>query len=435
MIVRTIHEWGRIGYGTSLDKIPEEDAERVAGVARSSVLAGDGGDGVLVHERHCLKAKGVVGMIATPNCQLEILPKIDSNRGIREDDSNSLFRKNLIYMLSVVDNLKVDHGTISEVSWQKDTVLELLISLFCEEVSGAIRKGVPYEYISYEDDLSVIRGRLDIVRQFSTNIMSPHRLACQFDILSCDIALNQLIRLAVTKLLNVSQLESNRQRLRQIYSIYADVTNIDERVFRDYHMTIDRSNHYWSTSASLAKKFVLGRHQDIRYGSEIGWSLLFDMSKLFERYVSLLFYKAFNGTALEVILQDSDSYSLYKEGAGVRSVRPDLVIAMNGRAISVVDMKWKKVSTKNGSLIGCVPRNDIYQMIVYSKIFRCDAMLLYPRHSGILEHQIAETYAITAPDSRNQLVVATVDVTEDPGKQIDSIKNLFNFECARPEVA
>ena len=77
MIRRTIREWERIGYGEDENEIPPPQADRIAAVAQVSDFSGRGGDGVLEHGRRGLRARGVVGVIATSDCQLEILPKIE----------------------------------------------------------------------------------------------------------------------------------------------------------------------------------------------------------------------------------------------------------------------------------------------------------------------------------------------------------------------
>ena len=77
MIRRTLREWQRIGYGDDDTTIPPAEADRIAAMAARSSFAGRGGEGVLEHGRKGLRARGVVGVIAAPGCQLEILPKIE----------------------------------------------------------------------------------------------------------------------------------------------------------------------------------------------------------------------------------------------------------------------------------------------------------------------------------------------------------------------
>ena len=108
MIRRTIREWERIGYGTDESTIPAPYADRIAATARASAFSGTGGEGVLEHGWKGLRARGVVGVIATPDCQLEILPKIEGagERGV----DNATLRHRLIHMLAMAWNIRVDAG-------------------------------------------------------------------------------------------------------------------------------------------------------------------------------------------------------------------------------------------------------------------------------------------------------------------------------------
>lgn len=57
--------------------MPETQADRFATVARTLTLSERGGEGVLEYGREGLRVCGIVGVIATPGCQLKILPKIE----------------------------------------------------------------------------------------------------------------------------------------------------------------------------------------------------------------------------------------------------------------------------------------------------------------------------------------------------------------------
>ncbi|GGA03433.1 hypothetical protein GCM10011497_37410 [Elstera cyanobacteriorum] len=74
----TVREWDKLAYGDGEGQIPVHHADRLAGLAARSVFAGRGGSGVLEHGRQALRARGVVGVLAAGDANLEILPKIVS---------------------------------------------------------------------------------------------------------------------------------------------------------------------------------------------------------------------------------------------------------------------------------------------------------------------------------------------------------------------
>ena len=174
MIRRTIREWERIAYGSGATEIPESLADRLAAEARTSAFAGTSGHGVLEHGRKGLRARGVVGVIATPGCQLEILPKIE---GANETGvAHAKLRERLIHMLAVARGIRIDARGVAQLEWQRDTILEVLIRLYCSKLADAVRQGLPQQYAERDDDLPALRGRLDVTRQFSALAVSPQKL-------------------------------------------------------------------------------------------------------------------------------------------------------------------------------------------------------------------------------------------------------------------
>src|SRR3546814_5579824 len=179
----TVREWDKIAYGDGEGQIPHRHANRLASLAARSAFAGRGGSGVLEHGWHALRARGVVGILATNEASLEVLPKIDVAPGETIDYQNAAIRKRLVHMLAVALDIRIDLGAVTDLAWQRETLLEILIRIFCDKLTAALRKGMPRRYVGHDDDLPTLRGTLDITRQFTRRAVDPSRLSCRFDLL------------------------------------------------------------------------------------------------------------------------------------------------------------------------------------------------------------------------------------------------------------
>ncbi|WP_335727781.1 5-methylcytosine restriction system specificity protein McrC [Rhizobium gallicum] len=155
----TVREWDKLAYGAGEGRIPEGHASKLAALAERSVFAGRGGGGVLEHGRHALRARGIVGILSTGDVSLEILPKIDVAPSEAVDQQNAAIRKRLVHMLAVALDLKIDLGVVTDLAWQRETLLEILIRIFCNKLTEALRKGMPRRYVTRDEDLSVLRDR------------------------------------------------------------------------------------------------------------------------------------------------------------------------------------------------------------------------------------------------------------------------------------
>ena len=366
MIRRTIREWERISYGTDDTEIPESHADRLAAEARASAFSGSGGEGVLEHGRKGLRARGVVGVIATRGCQLEILPKIEGAGEGAVD--NATLRHRLIHMLAVARDIRIDVRAITQLGAQRDTILELLIRLFCTKLADAVRQGIPQQYIDQEDDLPALRGRLDVTRQFSTLAISPQKLACRFDARSPDIALNQVMRAAIGKLARLARAPDNQRALRELNFAYADISEVPPASLRWDLIALDRTNTRWRELLSLAHLFLRDRHQQTSAGPIDGFGLLFEMNILFEEFVGRLLARALAGTGLRVTAQGGHRDCLFEGETGRFRTRPDLIVRRGSHIDIIIDTKWKPIKQIDDPKRG-VSQADVYQLMAYGRLY------------------------------------------------------------------
>ena len=318
-------------------------------------------------------------MIVSDGCALEILPKIDT-LGEGQSQAIGSIRRHLIHMLAVVLDLKIDAGQITKLDWQRETLLEILIRLFSQKLADAVRRGMPRRYVEQGGDLPALRGRLNATRQFTTLAAEPSRLACRYDALTSDIALNRIMKAAVTQLTRITRKAVNQRRLRELAFTYsrhhrshgggAPMARSD---FKPYQRTVARI-------ANLAQLLLGERFQTTSAGSNDGFSLLFEMHTLFEEYVARIFKRALAETDLNVISQGGRVYCLETaDRRGIFQTRPDILIKRGNTVVQVIDTKWKRIGTRIEDPKHGVSQGDIYQMLAYGQLYQCPRLtLLYP---------------------------------------------------------
>ncbi|MDW3098853.1 MAG: restriction endonuclease [Alphaproteobacteria bacterium] len=432
MTRRTIREWEHISYGAGETEIAEAQADRLAAVARASVFSGRGGEGVLEHGRRGLRARGVVGVVATPDCQLEILPKIEGGSETRVSDAT--LRARLIHMLAVTYDLPIEAAAMTQLDWQHETVLELLIRLFCAKLTDAVRQGMPRQYLEHEKDLPSLRGRLNVTRQFSRLAVSPQKLACRFDALSPDTALNRVMRAAISKLLRMSGEPHNQRALRELKFAYADVVDVPPNALRWDQIVLDRTNRRWRDLLSLARLFLLDRHQQTGGGTIDGHALLFEMNILFEKYIERVLSRALVGTSFRVSSQGGNRSCLYEGDIGLFRTRPDIIIRQGDEVVLIIDTKWKRMTPRIDDPKQGVSQADVYQLMAYGRLYHCpNVVLLYPHHGDLPPDPICQRYSIATNEAHEKLIVATQDLTGTQRSHKDALRKLVR-NCLDHEI-
>jgi len=415
MIRRTVLEWDSIRYGAGEDEIPADAADRIAAVAATSPLAGRGEGGVLEHGRKALRARGVVGVVAAQGCALEILPKIDIP-GEEGRQAVGSIRRRLVHMLAVALDLRIESGQVTALDWQQETLLEILIRLFTTKLIDSVREGMPRRYLQHHDDLPVLRGRLDAKRQFTTLAADPAMLACHYDALTVDIALNQIMKAAVLRLARIARTNGNQMRLRELSFAYADVSDVPVAALRWDAVVLDRTNARWRELLNLARLLLGDRFQTTSSGGSDGFSLLFEMNVLFEEYVARMLKRGLAGTDLRVVSQGGRLYCLQTEDQrGLFQTRPDILIKRGDEVVQIIDTKWKRVAARVDDPKRGVSQGDVYQMMAYGELYRSSMLtLLYPHHAGLeVGDGVLTDHQITGGTKR--LRVATVDISRMSG--------------------
>jgi 5-methylcytosine-specific restriction enzyme subunit McrC len=433
MIHRTILEWQSLPYGddpTNLDVMPSRFADRIAAVAAASPLAGRGGGGVIEHGRKALRARGIVGVIAAEGCAVEILPKIDAPTDSKENQIGNI-RRRLVHMLAAALDMKIDAGQFTALDWQRDTLLEILIRLFSEKLVDAVRKGMPRRYVAEEEDLPALRGRLNAMRQFTTLAANPSRLACRYDALSPDIALNHIMKAAVTRLARIARSTANQRRLRELTFTYADIADIPVAALRWDTLVLDRTNARWRELLSMAKLLLGQRFQTTSAGASHGFSLLFEMHTLFEEYVARTLRRALAGSDLSVVSQGGRLYCLETEHGGLFQTKPDILIKQGRQVVQVIDTKWKRIAARIDDKKQGVSQADVYQMMAYGRLYDCARLtLLYPHHAALAgDDGIQASHHVVG--STHWLDTATINVASGSGIE-QRLRSLV--ETAAPAV-
>ncbi|WP_029618545.1 McrC family protein [Pseudorhizobium marinum] len=434
MIRRTIHEWGSISYGDADNEIPSYAADKLAAVAKSSLLAGRSGIRVLEHGRRALRAQGVVGIIAASDCALEILPKIDHDKG-NETEPVGTVRKRLVHMLAAVLDLKLEVGALTQLDWQRNSLLEILIGVFTQKLTDVLRQGMPRRYVECEEDLPSVRGRLDLARQFTTLAANPSLLACRFDALTRDIALNQIMKAAVQSLAGVARTVANQQRLRELGFLYLEVKGVPISALRWDEIVLDRTNNRWAELLRLAKMLLGQRFQTTSQGTGGGYSLLFEMNSLFEQYVARKLKQALRDTDLRVVSQGGQLHCLEDEdNKRLFRTRPDILIQRGDHVVQIIDTKWKRIVNAADDPKQGVSQGDVYQMMAYGQLYKCPRLtLLYPHHWGLSPPDgVHSTFRVRG--GNHFLEVRTLDIATDD-QLTDRLKALvIDTHLAKPRT-
>ena len=423
------HEWGRVPVGAGVPKgFTRPQADALLAAARAHPCGGREGTSILAdHHRH-LTARQVIGVLAGKGCSLEILPKVDP---AAPDEDAPTVRRRLLGMLDVALGLGLSEGGAAPLARQDETLLDILIRLFAARLLDEVRRGLPRRYVECEDDLSALRGRLDVVRQFTAHAVRPDRLACHFDALVADTPLLQIMKAAVIYLGRFCRTYDSQRRLTELRHLLDEVSDVTLGELPWDRVQLDRSNRRWHSLLNLAKLFLKRDWQSTHHDAKAsdGITLLFPMNVLFEAYIAALIRRALAGSDIDVVEQGGLRYCLgeWREGeetiGSVFQTKPDTILRSGREVLAIIDTKWKTLGEPSDAKRG-VSQSDVYQLMAYARLYACDdLMLLYPTTLNS-KPPFAHTFGIAAGYER--LRVAHVDISRTRTTVRDELARLVH---------
>ena len=389
----TIREWGHLSIGK--DGVSPEAAGRLHKLAERERRRLRTPQPILTRTASSsLQAGQVVGVLAVPGASVEILPKIG-------DDEDRAVRVALARMLAVAWGLPVADSEPALLATQRMDLLEVLVRLFADRLLAAVRRGLPHRYRLKEEDLPLLRGKLDVRRHLSRHVVRADRLACRFDELSVDTPFNRVLKAAVRRLAPVTRSAANQRKLGELAARFEFVGDssdpLRERVF------LDRTNSAFHRLHGLARLFLAGDWQSTTSGGEQGFALLFPMNELFEEFVGRSMKAAL--VPRHVRLQHAGEHALDGPRGALFGLNPDIVVDGD----IVIDTKWKKLEPDEPK--GGVNQSDVYQMLAYARAYKARRLvLLYPWHSGMGQPGVCRHWWIAGTET--PFDVATVDIGE-----------------------
>jgi 5-methylcytosine-specific restriction enzyme subunit McrC len=327
--------------------------------------------------RLSLVAQNFVGVINLGRDQVEILPKIEGKI--------SQVRHNLAKMISVVLDLELFDDDSTKVDKHCDSILEILVRLFCKKLWQCVRRGMVRRYETRSENLTMLRGRLSVSDQIRQNLARPDRLVCVFDEFSENNPLNQALKAALRVLSKVAKTQANQRSIAELLFCFQDVDDVAPVAISWEKAGTNRLSIRYKPVLALARLFIEGKSPDIVSGTGDGFALLFDMNQLFERYVGAVAKQVFAKDDLAVSLQGPKRHlARVASGIPVFELKPDIVVRGENGIAFIIDTKWKRL--KEQAYREGVTSTDVYQMYAYSTQYASpDVLLLYPHHSELGE--------------------------------------------------
>ncbi len=266
--------------------------------------------------------------------------------------------------------------TMQLVEWRADAadwevsndLVSVIAASFLDNAERALRGGMLQGYVTVDEDLYSVRGRIDFGRLSGRPRELPVPVAVTYDDYTTDVLENQLLAGAGSVLLRLGTLTpALTRRLRRLEFQLVDITPTRPSA-SPAEVRWTRLNDRYRSAVALARLILQSTAFDFEgEGSSRGSTLLVNMDRVFEDVVGRGIDRALVPMGFSVDLQHRAHLDHEKR----IDIRPDVVVSSGTDVVAVADLKNKRTGT--------ISPNDVYQAVGYATRFRLtEVSLVYP---------------------------------------------------------
>ena len=330
-----------------------------------------------------LKMGSHVGVVRTPcGCRFEILPKIGRTTEKPEDIDD--LRRLLVNMIRCLSDMP--HVELTENAGLRTArmpMLDIFIRQFLAAVRQVVRHGLRSDYVTREDNLQVLRGKLQIAGDIRHNLVRRDRFFVAFDEYLPDRAENRLLHSALRLALQAAEGWDTQRLARELLFAFDGVPESRSVADDLQRIRLDRGMESYRLALDWARLLLKGLTPVPAAGSIDAPPLLFPMEKLFEAYVARHLRKQLAGN-LRLVVRPKAGHLVRHRGQHWFKLRPDLSVSDGATDLAILDTKWKVLDQTKGDSVKKygIAQSDIYQLYTYGRHFlggSGSVVLIYPK--------------------------------------------------------
>lgn len=328
----------------------------------------------------------------------------------------SIFIKNIYYMLSYAFT-SLSQGGYEEVASEKfENIHNLFAAILAKGIGRQLKRGLYREYIECKEDTAFVRGKIDMPGTIRHEFARRRMLTCQYDELSENNLLNQILKTTVVLLLSQGDVNTKyKSELKKEMLFFSNVDTIDPTTIRWARIHFRRNSSTYQMLMGICRLTLEGMLLTTEAGNHKLATILDaqSMNKLYEKFILGYYEKE----CPQVKARASQIAWALDDGADtLLPVMQSDTILTKGNEVLIIDAKYYQHTTQMRYGVHKIYSHNLYQIFAYvknkdaefgDKPHKVAGMLLYAATEE--EVQPNSVYQM----SGNKISVRTLDLNRD----------------------
>ena len=294
--------------------------------------------------------------------------------------------RNIYYMLTYAFQ-DLRQNNYDDISGEEfDNILDLFSEILFRGVSFQLKRGLHKDYISESEDLTTIKGKINLNETIKLRLQRRKLISCEFDNFTEDNLYNQIIKATLSLLISSGEVKTARKRrLRSLLLFFTNVSECNLTNTKWNDIKYDRNSSAYRMLHHFC--YFVVRHLLLTTQRGPYKTKSFDeelMSRLFEKFVLSYYrkhYPQFSARPAKVewnIDLSESTVSIIPE------MRTDIMLTLPNRTL-IIDTKYYGQTMQEYMSKVTIRSNNIYQINSYvlhedkSHSGNVDGMLLYAK--------------------------------------------------------
>lgn len=334
--------------------------------------------------------------------------------------------QNIYHMLAYAFHVLNEQGYKSISTESFDNTAELFAEILSRGISNQIKRGLGKEYISRQEALSTLRGRLNISESIKTQTIIRKQMICSYDDFSVNSYMNRIIKSTMFLLIKSDISKKRKKKLKKLCVFFSDVDVLDVNSI-NWNIRYNRNNQTYRMLISICYLTINGLLQTQTDGTTRLMDFLDEqrMYRLYEKFILEYYRKEYpvitvNASQISWQLDDGYDYEM------LPVMQSDIMLTFNEKVL-IIDAKYYSHSLQYQYDQYSIHSNNLYQIFTYVKNKEEELKNQPHEVSGMLLY--AKTDEDIYPDneykmSGNLISVRTLDLDVDFSvikKQLDNV--------------
>lgn len=311
----------------------------------------------------------------------------------------------------------LNQGGYENVAAEKfDNLHNLFAAILAKGIGRQLKQGLYREYLNRTENVAVMRGKIDMGGTIQNRLARKQVLSCEYDELSANNLLNQILKTTVMLLLQHSEVDIKyKTDLKKEMLFFSDVDTIPPSEIKWTAIRFQRNNSTYRMLISLCQFILEGMLLTTDAGAYRLMSFLDEqrMSRLYEKFILEYYIRE----CPQVKASASQISWALDDGVGtLLPVMQSDIMLVQGNTVLIIDAKYYTHMTQTQFDVHTLHSSNLYQIFTYVKNkdtefgdepHKVSGMLLYARTEEAIQPD--NTYQM----SGNQISVRTLDLNQE----------------------